>query len=221
ATPHNGFTESFTSLLEMLDPLRFSRGPTVDRRQVEVVMVRRLKDDITNALGERRFPQRNVVPLNLQLSSAEQLAHDDLRRYPSARLSRLSGAEQLPVNFALTMLKKRLLSSPPAPYRSMATHLRTRGMERQHDDEVEAEAKLVEQLALRAAEDWDDDAEKAQVENDALREATRFFEQLTGEERALLDRLARYAAETHDRPDTNAERLLAWVEEHLFPDGRS
>ena len=27
ATPHNGYTQSFTALLELLDPLRFSRGP--------------------------------------------------------------------------------------------------------------------------------------------------------------------------------------------------
>ncbi|MEE8586228.1 MAG: SNF2-related protein, partial [Acidobacteriota bacterium] len=35
ATPHNGFTESFTALLEMLDPLRFTRGPITDRRTFE------------------------------------------------------------------------------------------------------------------------------------------------------------------------------------------
>ena len=31
ATPHNGYRESFTGLLELLDDLRFSRGLELDR----------------------------------------------------------------------------------------------------------------------------------------------------------------------------------------------
>src|SRR5206468_11095919 len=46
ATPHNGYTESFTALLELLDPLRFSRGPILDKTQLQTVMVRRLKKEI-------------------------------------------------------------------------------------------------------------------------------------------------------------------------------
>ncbi len=56
ATPHNGHTRSFTGLLEMLDPVRFSRtsemGPAM-RGRIEDVVVRRLKRDI-NAGGLRR-----------------------------------------------------------------------------------------------------------------------------------------------------------------------
>ncbi|MBI4918198.1 MAG: DEAD/DEAH box helicase, partial [Acidobacteria bacterium] len=39
ATPHNGYTASFTALLELLDPLRFARGPTLNREQLKAVMV--------------------------------------------------------------------------------------------------------------------------------------------------------------------------------------
>jgi hypothetical protein len=38
ATPHNGYTESFTAVLEPLDSLRFSRGPIVDQKQVQALM---------------------------------------------------------------------------------------------------------------------------------------------------------------------------------------
>jgi len=83
ATPHNGFTESFTAMLEMLDPLRFSRGPTVNREQLETVMIRRLKEDMVDALGRRRFPRRSVEPMQeVRLSKAErQMLHRASRTF--------------------------------------------------------------------------------------------------------------------------------------------
>ena len=46
ATPHNGHSNSFSALLEMLDPQRFTRGVEVRPRDLEPVMVRRLKADL-------------------------------------------------------------------------------------------------------------------------------------------------------------------------------
>jgi len=47
ATPHNGHSNSFSTLLELLDPCRFTRGVKVrGKRALEDVMVRRLKEDI-------------------------------------------------------------------------------------------------------------------------------------------------------------------------------
>ena len=47
ATPHNGHSNSFSTLLELLDPYRFTRGVKVrGRKALEDVMVRRLKEDI-------------------------------------------------------------------------------------------------------------------------------------------------------------------------------
>jgi SNF2-related domain len=43
ATPHNGHSNSFSALLEMLDPQRFTRGVEVRPKDLEPVMVRRLK----------------------------------------------------------------------------------------------------------------------------------------------------------------------------------
>src|SRR5690606_19064655 len=125
ATPHNGYTESFTALLEMLDPLRFSRGDTVDQEQVRLVMVRRLKDTIKDSLGQRKFAQRNVQALEIRLASHEAEVHDLLNAYTASRLERVDWARSLPVRFALTMLKKRLLSSPRAFANSLDTHLTT------------------------------------------------------------------------------------------------
>jgi superfamily II DNA or RNA helicase len=46
ATPHNGHSNSFSSLLEILDPQRFTRGVPVRARDLEPIMVRRLKSDL-------------------------------------------------------------------------------------------------------------------------------------------------------------------------------
>jgi hypothetical protein len=42
ATPHDGYLESFTALLEMLDDQRFARGIVPNRDQLATIMVRRL-----------------------------------------------------------------------------------------------------------------------------------------------------------------------------------
>ena len=54
ATPHNGHSNSFATLLEILDPQRFTRGIDVEAKELEPVMVRRLKEDLRR-LGNR-FP---------------------------------------------------------------------------------------------------------------------------------------------------------------------
>jgi hypothetical protein len=62
ATPHNGHSNSFSTLLELLDPYRFTRGVKVrGKRALEDVMVRRLKEDIRSVQGG--FPIRNVNPV--------------------------------------------------------------------------------------------------------------------------------------------------------------
>jgi hypothetical protein len=58
ATPHNGYTESFTSLLELLDDQRFSRNILPDDRQLSQVMIRRLKTDLIDKDGNPLYPKR-------------------------------------------------------------------------------------------------------------------------------------------------------------------
>ena len=72
ATPHNGHTRSFTGLLEMLDPVRFSRsremGPAM-RGRIKDVVVRRLKRDINAGSATPRFcTRRPPQALTLDIS---------------------------------------------------------------------------------------------------------------------------------------------------------
>jgi ERCC4-related helicase len=211
ATPHNGYTESFTALLELLDPLRFSRGPDVDLAQVQQVMVRRLKADVMQAMSRRKFAQRAVKALEVQPTEQESQLFERLNAYAESRLERLEWSRSLPVRFALTMLKKRLLSSPKAFARSIHTHMQSLGA----TDEM-ADMTLLGRMTERVQEDWANDDEKNQAEDDALVESSRFFTDLLPEERDHLQHMVRLLG---DVPDTKLAILFDWIEEHLRENG--
>ncbi len=211
ATPHNGFTASFTALLEMLDPLRFSRGTGLNRQARDFVMIRRLKSQIRDELGVERFAHREVATLaDLHLSADERRAHELLDEYIQSRLDRVSRERLWAVQFALTILKKRLLSSPAAFYRSLQTHITTLA-----EREDRGDIALVQRMKERAEQDFDDDEEKAEVEAAALQEATRLFTDLTADERSCLDQLVAIADESRTSADTKAASLLDWIDQHL------
>jgi len=64
ATPNNGYPESFSALLELLDNQRFARGVPPDREQLGAVMVRRLKSELPPRWeGTPRFPERSLEAL--------------------------------------------------------------------------------------------------------------------------------------------------------------
>ena len=84
ATPHNGHSNSFSTLLELLDPYRFTRGVKVrGKKALDDVMVRRLKEDIRNIQGG--FPKRNVDRIvidRLPEDAPELVTFSPARRIP-------------------------------------------------------------------------------------------------------------------------------------------
>jgi hypothetical protein len=92
ATPHNGHSNSFSTLLELLDPYRFTRGVKVrGKRALEEVMVRRLKEDIRAVRGG--FPIRNVQPVVIDRSAAPARARSPstgCAKSPTAALAKAS-----------------------------------------------------------------------------------------------------------------------------------
>ena len=189
ATPHNGYTESFTALLELLDPLRFSRGLYVgDLSQLRVVLVRRLKEEILTALGSKAFAPRIVTPLTIEFDTGNKRDQEDMRlyqlltEYTESRLEHAKGKDALPIRFTLTLLKKRLLSSTYGFGKTLAVHI-------DHLKSDGGDLALVERLHERSLEDWDDDSEKDQIEEDALVESSKFFSALTERERSMLEEM--------------------------------
>src|SRR5262249_45018487 len=126
ATPHNGHSNSFAALLEILDPQRFCRGvPSKNPRILDEVMVRRLKDDLRE-IGEG-FPLRRVIPVTIDepKESPEVKLSNLLASYRAARDSRLKSAAksvQIASGLVTTSLQKRLLSSIEAFALTLGVH---------------------------------------------------------------------------------------------------
>src|SRR5438874_11462060 len=130
ATPHNGHSNSFSTLLELLDPYRFTRGVKLrPKKALEDVMVRRLKEDIRSVQGG--FPKRDVVRVvidGLPDDAPELLLSRLLDEYRTAREERLANTTrraQAAAGLLVVGLQQRLLSSIEAFARSLKVHRAT------------------------------------------------------------------------------------------------
>ena len=119
ATPHNGHTRSFTGLLEMLDPVRFSRTGELrekEKQRVSQVVIRRLKRDINRRTDPPRFSNRKPpMALNLEFAPSElSLIHalEAFRTKVRSVIAAGSKKRRLAGWFAIEILGKRLLSGP-------------------------------------------------------------------------------------------------------------
>jgi hypothetical protein len=120
ATPHNGHTRSFTGLLEMLDPVRFTRTAEMTdamRKRADDVVIRRLKREINAESSAPRFCHRNP-PKSLRLDfdprESELSTAFDAFRHAVRRLVADGTKRRRAGTFAVEILGKRLLSCPTA-----------------------------------------------------------------------------------------------------------
>lgn len=119
ATPHNGHTRCFTGLLELLDPVRFTRTDELkpaEKDRVKQVVVRRLKREINERTNPPRFCVRKP-PQAVVLSFAKEekgliQAFSDFRTKVRSTIASESKKRRLAGAFAIEILGKRLLSGP-------------------------------------------------------------------------------------------------------------
>ncbi len=214
ATPHNGYRESFTALLDVLDNQRFAVGVEPEREQLAAVMVRRMKTEIVDWRGKPRFPRRTLIPLEVEYPEAETAAHAILSRYAELRKAAATErTETFATEFVLKLLKKRLFSSPEAFRLTLE----------KHRDSVGAGASVGMAQLRRQIEDVDeefaDDDAYDRAESDALEAASRTTRALTHDELAALDQLQRFADRASAQTDEKAKELIAWLETNIRPGG--
>jgi len=217
ATPHNGYRESWTALLELLDSQRFARGVDADPRQLERIMVRRLKSELPPLEdGTPRFPRREIEAIEVHYPDAERAAHRRLADYAESRRKTAGDdATRTASEFSLKLLKKRLFSSPAAFANTLDVHMETV----EHGSRSKQIAPTVRVLAAAVArsEDDVDDVEAPAAVRDALTVASRFASPLTVEERKLVGDLKAWAASAEGRADAKAEALIAWLDDVVRP----
>jgi superfamily II DNA or RNA helicase len=230
ATPHNGHSNSFSALLEILDPQRFCRGVAVKgKKLLEDVMVRRLKDDIRE-VGVPGFPRRVVKQIDidgLPPDAPELRLSALLDQYRQLREQRLQGEskrKQAVGALLVSGLQQRLLSSIEAFARTLRVHRRT--IERQRQQQA-AEIKTRPGLFDLLADGVSSDDDRAELEPEALeREEDAQFEAATlaaatasphEDEIRLLDEMSRIAEASRALTDARVRRLIDWIREHLCP----
>ncbi|MCA9929046.1 MAG: DUF3883 domain-containing protein [Anaerolineales bacterium] len=125
ATPHNGKEADFQMFLRLIDPDRFAGRFREGAHEVDVsdIMRRMIKEELLRFDGRPLFPERRAYTVNYTLSKAEQALYDNVTNYVRNEFNR---AEQLldskrkgTIGFALTVLQRRLASSPAAIYHSL------------------------------------------------------------------------------------------------------
>ncbi|MFJ2233881.1 DISARM system SNF2-like helicase DrmD [Streptomyces sp. NPDC087859] len=219
ATPHNGYQASYTALLEIIDSQRFARGVEPDPAAVKDTVVRRLKTDIREPDGTRRFLERTTVALPVEYTDDERRIHGLLKEYARLRRAKLGtrykGGRKA-ADLVTLLLKKRLFSSPDAFARTIAVYLET--------------LRTKKQQAAEEIEDWQetffddyadfDDEPLAEAEDDAIARATTLQPSTDSDEAGLLEQMQEWAQRHQAQADSKAQELIAYVKAVCLPDGK-
>lgn len=221
ATPHNGYQESFTSLLELLDDQRFARTVMPDEKQLHRVMVRRLKSDIVDANGKPVFPVRKLECLEIDYSEEERRIHALLGQYTTDRSKSVKGTRfEYGTDFVHTLLKKRLFSSPMAFALTLAKYRETLDRGKPKSERETLDDRILRKAILKTEEDYSDDSMVEEAQCEAVEAAAELAPSLTCDQRDMLDRLSSWAEKARNRVDSKANAILDWLENHLKTDGR-
>ncbi|MBL8915774.1 MAG: DEAD/DEAH box helicase, partial [Archangium sp.] len=220
ATPHNGHSNSFSALLEMLDPQRFTRGTRVRESQLQPVMVRRLKSDLRALGSAENYPERKVL--------SGHLTHQDGQweiNWPDAPAVKLGAGHDAELQLSVQLakyaelvapgtkkrqlvfinLQKRLLSSIEAFHRTLSVHAAPFGLGELAEREREAEREDEEYGEADDALERDLDAD-VQENTAGLSLETKALE--------LLSNLLELSRRNRAGQEAKLLALLAWIREH-------
>ena len=232
ATPHNGHSNSFSALLEILDPQRFTRGvPVTSSAALKPVMVRRLKGELRPHITSQ-IPVRETIQIDLndlppdtpELALAEKLAEytEILERRLAGATNRTKAAGKL-VTIAL---QKRLLSSIEAFARTLAVHRRnavkTGLSASKKTADVPPASRAQAALFALDVEDGSDLTEEQATELDEVEvaRATKAGASAEDDARAktLLDEMTSLADASRDLPDAKIRALVDFIRAKQCPD---
>ena len=125
ATPHNGKEEDFQLFMALLDGDRFEGKfrDGVHQAEVSDLMRRMVKENLLKFDGRPLFPERIAETVPYKLSDAEAQLYKEVTEYVRQEFNRADALDNNKragtVGFALTILQRRLASSPEAIYQSL------------------------------------------------------------------------------------------------------
>lgn len=177
ATPHNGNEASFQQFMALIDQDRFAchSNDIKTTSDVSDVMRRLVKEDLLKFDGTPLFPERKATTVPYTLSPEEQQLYEQVTDYVRQQFNlaeKLKGDKKNAVGFALTVLQRRLASSPEAIYQSLK---RRRERLETMKKELAANPHATEDLPIPFDEDdYDDlpDDEMEEVDDEMADNAT-------------------------------------------------
>ncbi len=221
ATPHSGKEEDFQLFLTLLDRDRFEGKyqAKIHAADTSGVMRRMVKEDLLTFDGKPLFPERIAETVPYELTELEQDLYEQVTTYVREGMNRaekLDGKRRNTVGFALTVLQRRLASSPEAIYRSLER--RAARLERRKQEILDG-ATIGEPKAADVIGDdeFDDDEFSAEELEDIEEElvdaatAARTVEELDAELldlRDLIKAAARVRASDTDRKWSELRTIL-------------
>lgn len=128
ATPHAGKEEDFQLFMSLLDKDRFEGQfrEGVHRTDTQGLMRRMVKEDLLTFEGKPLFPERRAYTVAYDLSQGERQLYEAVSDYVRTEMGRADRISEEGdrkrgnnVGFALTVLQRRLASSPEAILRSL------------------------------------------------------------------------------------------------------
>jgi SNF2 family DNA or RNA helicase len=128
ATPHSGKPEDFQLFMALIDQDRFEGKPRKGAKALDAqgLMRRMVKEELLTFEGKPLFPERRAYTVNYPLSPEEALLYAEVTEYVREEMNRADrlkaegeGRRGNVVGFALTVLQRRLASSPEAIYQSL------------------------------------------------------------------------------------------------------
>ncbi|MBP8003236.1 MAG: DISARM system SNF2-like helicase DrmD [Chloroflexi bacterium] len=222
ATPHNGYQESFSALLELLDNQRFARGVRPHPKQLEAIMVRRLKSEFVDWDGRPRFPQRQLQAIEVTYDPAEKQVHAWLKAYTQSRQAQArSEAEHVALEFVLKLLKKRLFSSPAAFALTLAKHVQTVTEQNQPAAATRTiPTGILRRQIAQMEEEYADDTAYEEATDNAAATASRLLPELTPQEKQLVQQMQGWAEKATAQQDSKTRALVQWLKQIVKPNGQ-
>ena len=160
ATPHNGKEEDFQLFLSLIDSERFGGAARTGSQAVDVsdIMRRLVKEDLLKFDGTPLFPERRAYTVNYDLSQKEAVLYQEVTNYVQEEFNRadqLTDERKNTVGFALTILQRRLASSPEAIYQSLRR--RRERLENRLTEEKLGKRAATYRSSISFGSDYDDD----------------------------------------------------------------
>ena len=231
ATPHNGKEEEFQLFMALIDGDRFEGRfrDGVHTADVSDLMRRMVKEKLLKFDGTPLFPERMAYTVPYKLSVGETRLYKEVTDYVREQFNRAEALQNDKragtVGFALTILQRRLASSPEAIYQSLRRR-RERLEKRMRELELLQRGAfaqaIAEQVPTLDEEDVDDleeapDNEVAATEEQILDQATaaRTIEELKAEI-ATLQHLESLALSVRRSGEDRKWRELANLLAHIF-----